>query len=314
MKTLKFIGIAIIAVLMCVNFASCNSEDVSNETNDEIIVNLNLDGEFIEYSEYPLSRNTETPAIQIQIEQYNVNTEEYEPYAYGTFDDISKISAKLNKNYKYNFIVCLYYDYIEKYIFSLFDTPKVDIGIINKFEYSNKYLHISRPGYAMSPVDRSTLNYADNMIPCKSFHGRLEDYEPDGNDISIDMKNTTIGLEVIVEGMTEGKIENRKKTMGSIPFSIEYPATTYSTLRTSYCDVWVQEYVPVHLNIYYINTNGDEVAIVDEQISVKRNHKKVVTIKLEKINSNEVNSNLSLNLEDDEMGNDTEAEYTGQIN
>ena len=34
MKTLRFIGMALFAVLMCVNFASCSSDDDLNEEND----------------------------------------------------------------------------------------------------------------------------------------------------------------------------------------------------------------------------------------------------------------------------------------
>ena len=60
MKTLRFFGMALFAVLMCVNLASCSSDDIEpneSQKGKEVVVSLGFSGDF-EISESPLSRAT----------------------------------------------------------------------------------------------------------------------------------------------------------------------------------------------------------------------------------------------------------------
>lgn len=298
--------------IICLLVTACGNDESFCAEEETINVSLSLQGEYIEMSESPLSRGSETPSLQIQVYQLNVNTNKYEPYAYGTFDNTSNLNIELKKDAKYNFTVCLYYDYIDKYIFCLKDygKPKTDIGIINAFVYSNKVLDISYTGYGAGPVSRLTLNYADDMIPCKSFHGVLKDYIPNENGIAINMLNTTIGLEVIVEGMTEGRVENKS----SIPFIIAYPNTEYSTIRTSYSTaVYCGETFVINLYMSYYNSKEEETTLLEKQISVKRNHKKTIRIKLNSTSTNETQNKISFIMENEAMSDDETVEYDCNI-
>lgn len=317
MKIIRLFAILLIIALNA-GFISCSNNDDdtfnSNSSEETVTVSFALQGNFTEISEELLTRSTEIPSLQIQVHQLNINTNKYEPYAYGTFDNTSNITITLKKNTKYNFTVCLYYDYIDKYIFSLEENPKADIGIINSFVYSNKILHISRSGTAASPVSRSTLNYAHNMIPCKSFHGILTEYIPDGNNIVINMLNTTVGLDVIVDGMTEGKIENKNKNMGSIPFTIEYPNNKYSTICTNYSDaVFLLDHFYSTLSISYYNSKEEETVIINEDIVMQINHKKTIKINLSPISSDEMKGKIYFNMENSPMINDEMKEYDCKV-
>ena len=87
MKTLRMIGMALFAVLMCVNFAACsNEENEVPQERKEIMVSLGFGGDF-EISESPLSRATSNDLYFIQVGQGSLSSAKM--CSYGLFDDVS---------------------------------------------------------------------------------------------------------------------------------------------------------------------------------------------------------------------------------
>ena len=77
------IGMAMFAILMCVNFASCSNDgNEVPEQGKEIMVSLGFSGDF-EISESPLSRATSDDLYLIRVQKKNGSS--YTSYAYGLF-------------------------------------------------------------------------------------------------------------------------------------------------------------------------------------------------------------------------------------
>lgn len=186
------IGMALFAVLMCLNFASCSSEEVVPEepTQDKYItVGLDCIGEYLEITNSPLSRATEDDEFYIQV--YSINENGYpEPYANGHFEtSLNGIFLKLLQGKKYNFKIAINVK-----------------GRLNDYENFDKNFN-----YSSSLV--SSWGSAGNFfIPvsteCEGFYGELDNFTPvEGENIVISTKRVSYGAKFIAENLSEGTLD-----------------------------------------------------------------------------------------------------------
>ena len=104
MKAFRLIGMALVAVCLCMNFASCSNEDmVAPEDPQEekyVTVGLGCTGEFLEFSNSPLSRTTAEELYGIQVYALAENGTNSDgsicyletPYAHGVFVSLDNVN------------------------------------------------------------------------------------------------------------------------------------------------------------------------------------------------------------------------------
>lgn len=186
MKTLRMIRMALFAVLMCVNFASCNNDEVvpNEPTQDNYItVGLNCVGEYLDITESPLSRTSEgdegeTFLIQIYLLNENGNPN---PYAYGTFKgSLDEVTVKLLQGKEYMFRVAI----------AKSELRSAD----NKIYYSSVELN-------------DLSNISDQVSQYEAFFGELNNYTPsEGENVEINTKRISYAAKFVVENLNEGSV------------------------------------------------------------------------------------------------------------
>ena len=107
MKSLRLVAMAMMAVMMCMNFASCSNEDVlASEDPKEpkyVTVGLGCTGEFLEFSESQMGRAATDELYGIQVyaltengtDSYGNPTYQSTYYAYGMFTSLDNVKIKL---------------------------------------------------------------------------------------------------------------------------------------------------------------------------------------------------------------------------
>ena len=107
MKKVTFFKSAILALLACVCFVSCenNSGEIPTEP-ETYTVKLGWAGEILDVSYEPLSTRVTTDDLY-GIQVYSNDDSEWIPYAYGLFDDPNNITVTLQKDCKYKFVATM---------------------------------------------------------------------------------------------------------------------------------------------------------------------------------------------------------------
>ena len=302
MKRLRLIRMALFAVLMCVNFASCSNDDVApNEPQKpkEYTVSLGFTGE-ISVSESPLSRaETEEKNDLYGFVIYSCPNVEgqtkYTKYAYGLFDDVSSVNIKLLEGYKYKFTSTMLVNGKNViYSYGLDYKEPFHMYLTNKFTYSSAENLISSE---MSKVGSYYHNKVDR------YYGKLLDFIPSDENKSakIYMKRTSFGAKFVAENLSEGQLDI---AMESSPLVRLTPETTTSENIYHLSDVvsaydtedYFEEIATV---INWKKTDDVVVPLGEHKIKFKRNKLTTITIKVADITSD---NNISVEFEDDEMG------------
>ena len=182
---------ALLTVLMCVNFVSCSNEEVlpDEPTQDKYItVGLDCVGEYLDITDSPLSRAVGNDAYYIQV--YSVDDEDSTtPYAYGNFEtSLNGVTIKLLQGKKYNF--------------------KVAISIGGSYEYGyydTKFTYSSKEG-------DNWLNYESRRIPIsiehEGYYGELDEFIPEeGANVEIETKRVSYAANFIAENLDEGTLD-----------------------------------------------------------------------------------------------------------
>lgn len=296
------------AVLMCVNFASCSSDDDfgPNESNKpqkpkEYIVSLGYTGE-LSVSESPLSRaeaeeKNDLYGFSVTYCPNVAGQTTYEPYAYGLFDDITSIKVKLLEGYKYRFATTMIVNgkNVIHYVGNEYKWPFLMI-LNNEFTYSDKL---------MNYVEYSTINNPSyNRYPADRYYGNLADFIPseENDNAQIYMKRVVFGAKFVAENLDEGKLNVIVEKAPSVTLTPEEAATeeiiyTLSGVKSAYeTDDYSEE---VAINIKWVKANSVTVPLGEHKINFKRNKLTTITIKVADITSD---NNVSVELEDEEMG------------
>ena len=305
MKTLRMIGMALFAVLMCVNFASCSSDenDVPQKA-EEILVSFGLCGE-INVSESPLSRTEEKPDLYgIQIyscpNSLESTTSEYTPFAYGIFDDVSSITASLLKGYKYKVSILLIKN--GKNILRVNDygeyVSPFNAALSNSFTLSTE--EAIKPGHTISYSDGT--QYFNDAV--EKYYGETTDFIPsdENNSIDIFMKKMFFGGKFIAENLTEGTLSIIFEEFIAPQIDIISPETTIQKLfalrdvRSAYNS---EDYTnDIKITLIWTKADGAEVPLGIYTIQFKRNKLHTIRIKIKEVNST---SGIGIELEEGEF-------------
>lgn len=288
MKTLRMIGMALFAVLMCVNFASCSSEE-DVEPNEpqkpkEYTVSLGFTGE-ISVSEAPLSRaeGNDLYGVYVYSCPNSGENNKYKQYAIGLFDDPTAISIKLQEGYKYKFVSTMIVNGKQ----SVFSTTNSDSELIwsspfnlplnNDFNFSSSFGDSHEKGY--SYVNGHTY-YVPNV---DRYYGEFSDYIPSENGkVDISMKRTSFGIKVVADKLEEGTLNIAIN--GGPGLSIEHPKTavediyTFQSVVSAYNTEDYSETIAT--TISWTKEDGAIVPLGTHNITYKRNKLTTITIKV----------------------------------
>lgn len=143
------------------------------------------------------------------------------------------------------------------------------------------------------------------------YYGETTDYVPvEGGTVSINMKKCVFGLQINVNGLTDGALNVR---LGRSSSSFSDDIVTFSNLNTDgvavpetiftfedVYDCWLQDTYSLERKVYITWTRGNSVTqeLEPRAITLKRNVLTTININLSGSSSD---NGFSLDLEDDEM-------------
>lgn len=315
MKTFKLIGMVMIAIMMCMSFASCGNEDVvaleEPQNDDYITVGLGCTGEFLEFSDSPMSRTAEDALYGIQVfaltksgtnEDETITYYNSTPYAYGMFTSLENIKIKLLRGKQYRF----------------------DVGIaIDPFKYGQE--HWFHETYNQNQNKDFTYSSQQEVYPTAHsgyashyteylhdrYYGELEIYTPTENEnINIYTKRVGYGVKYETTGLKTGEtltIEVSKPYDESSLYTVEIGNEphdgiyTFSNILSAWYDTY-NEYVGPHpetgnpmyntlsyrsekkLAISWNKADGNVIPMGTYDVTFKRNVKTTIRINAENLN------------------------------
>jgi hypothetical protein len=284
MKTVRMIGLALFAILLCVNFTSCSSNDDvepdAPQKPKEYVVSLGFTGE-ISVSESPLSRASGNDLYGIQV--YSCPNLEgsttYSYYAKGLFDDTSLMTLKLLEGYKYKFVATMVVDGKNQICYNGCYLSPFNEELTNSFTYSlTDYIF---------GLDRGTTTLV-NSLECKipkvdRYYGETTDYIPaENSNVIINMKRTVFGAKFVADNLEEGTVSISMKNATKV--EITHPKTesegifTFSNVGDAYAN---DEYTEtISTEIIWTKADGVVVPLGTHNITFKRNVLTTITIKV----------------------------------
>lgn len=303
MKTLRMIGMALFAVLLCMNFAACNNDDNSEVLEQDleyVTVGLNCTGEFLTLRETPINTRANESVQEIQdvyaIKVYEVGEDNTETgYAYGVFTSLNDVKINLVAGRKYNFRTSIQIgnNNFNKPIGSEF-VYTTDIDILN-FE-------------ALGLIDPLLSTFQSDR-----YYGAINNYVPEQNGtIEIETKRIVYGANFIATGLSEGElnvvVSKRDRDFYSVELTEENPQSneiyTFQQIR----EAWQQYENYTSTKRLYITWTKDDNSVIPlgiYEVTFKRNVKTTIKINLENIG---FNNTLSITKEESDLSDD-ENEY-----
>ena len=307
MRTFRLIGMALLAVVMCVNFTSCSNEEVVSDepTQDKYItVGLGCVRENIDITDSPLSRAATTNDLY-GIQVYTVEDGwNLIPYAYGVFNTLDNVTVKLLSQKTYKFEITVVIDGNSRG-FSFWYGGSGTQGS-GQFAYSpDVYLSLSSGGYVGN-------DYVWNF---ERFYGELDNYTPVENEnVTIETKRVSYGAKYIAENLSEGCIDIKvanKNSEGNPLYKVNLTTTNYEndniyTFRDILDAYKNNDYsVENTLIITWTKDNGDVIPLGTYTVTFKRNVKTTIRIKAGDLS---VNKGITVTKEDTPFSDD-ENEY-----
>lgn len=279
---------ALVAVLMCVNFVACSNDDSEGMKEQQVhTVPLNCVGEILDITKEPLSRNNiSTGVYSISVITGN------NIYAEGTFASVENLTIDLLDGEVYKFIVT--------YELNSTDTPT------NEFNYELKAL------------GNNNVSVISAYKQLDAYYGICEEYTPAVNKrVEIYMKRMAFGLKIQVKELNEGssvKVNLSPKGMDSYCNVCELDKTisTHEGIYVfnKYSDVYkgvlvdgeyVNYFEEARLQIILARVDGIEVELVrDQKIELERNKKMYITINVGQSDTT-LSNGASITFETDEM-------------
>lgn len=309
MKTLRLIGMALFAILMCVNFASCsNKENEIIQDGEKVLVSLGFGGDY-KISSFPLSRNAGNNDL------YYINIKDKNSYVYacGLFDNLNNISIELTKGETYSFSAVIVKDGKNKlynnnnlYSTALFQheltnsfskakiTPDTDAFILadeKEYYIANVETYMSQAGFTYSPQNDDAIE-----IPMSRFEAFGADFIAEYFD------------EGTLKITLEKEIDNSIITKSPI-LNIQHPTKSVSEIFTvlpydkTTTDLWTSvegnRVLNAIVNITWVKGDNSEVSLGSPIIPFKCGYKTTVEI----IVDNSTNNSISFNIDETELGN-----------
>lgn len=309
MKSLRLVAMAMMAVMMCMNFASCSSEDVlASEDPKEpkyVTVGLGCTGEFLEFSESQMGRAATDELYGIEVFTLTENgTDSYgnlvykeTNYAYGMFTSLDNVKIKLLEEQKYRFVVSIVIDPFKN-------------GSIPWFGYNYYDSYFNQHGTqfvysSSSMIDVYAIMGSYGQCNYDRYYGELDLYTPEQNEsVEIHTKRVAYGVKYEATGLGDGDtfLVEVKRGEGSL-YDIEFGAENYESIYTfSYIygawrgigvgdynystgkyDEYENYYSDKHLTIYWKKADGTVVPMGTYTVTFKRNVKTTIRIKAENL-------------------------------
>ena len=318
MKTVRMIGLALFAILLCVNFSSCSSNDDvepdAPQKPKEYIVSLGFTGE-ISISESPLSRASGNDLYGIQVYSCpNVDgATTYTKYAYGLFDDTSEMTIKLLEGYKYKFIATMVADGKNKISHAtetdIYLAPFKINGSTSEYTKITNSFKITNIEYFYGLDSGSTGSQLGHAAGFERYYGSCDYIVDDSKSVSIDMKKAVFGAKFIAEGLTEGVLTVKMYRTRDI--LITHPEASYENIFTfdklSSTDNYSEK---INTVISWTKTDGVVVPLGTHDITFKRNVLTTVTIKVADVTTE---NGIGFELETTEMGTEDITIENGEI-
>ena len=302
MKSLRLVAMAMMAVMMCMNFVSCSNEDVlASEDPKEpkyVTVGLGCTGEFLEFSESQMGRAATDELYGIQVYALTENgtnsygnpiySETY--YAYGMFTSLDNVKIKLLEEQKYRFVVSIVIDPFKN---------NVDWWFNHYYNNGTEFVYSSTENYFYPyAVNSGNFNY-------DRYYGELDVYTPEQNEsVEIHTKRVAYGVKYEATGLGDGdSFLVEVKQGGSSLYDIEFGAENYEGIYTfswilgawrgreisgSYDSTtgkyeYENYYTDKHLAIYWKKADGTIVPMGTYLVTFKRNVKTTIRIKAENL-------------------------------
>lgn len=318
MKTVRMIGLALFAILLCVNFTSCSSNDDvepdAPQKPKEYVVSLGFTGE-ISVSESPLSRASGNDLYGIQVYSCpNVDgATTYTKYAYGLFDDTSEMTIKLLEGYKYKFIATMVVDGKNKISHAtetdIYLAPFKINGSTSEYTKITNSFKITNIEYFYGLDSGSTGSQLGHAAGFERYYGSCDYIVDDSKSVSIDMKKAVFGAKFIAEGLTEGVLTVKMYRTRDI--LITHPEASYENIFTfdklSSTDNYSEK---INTVISWTKTDGVVVPLGTHYITFKRNVLTTVTIKVADVTTE---NGIGFELETTEMGTEDITIENGEI-
>ncbi len=330
MKKNKWMGIALTAILMSVNFMSCSNDDdvvipeqQQPEESEYITVKLGCTGEFLQLEEsFMMTRANEDAKDLIGIQVFAMDSGV--PYAYGLFTSLEDVSIKLKAGDKYKLIASIVVDacecegehtcgHSEGYdnSISIFETP-----ISTEFTYSDSWIIHGNHGMSY---------YYDYDY----FYGELEEYIPQkGDTANIETIRTAYGVHYAVENLNEGYLSinyelkawawagNRYDYTETITpdssefdkiYMLRYPYEAWKAWKYGETDSYNPQ--PYNLTINWTKNNGSVIELGTFPITFKRNVK--TTIRMDMAELTQFNNGITVTQTEEWADDENEYLITG---
>ena len=299
---------ALFAILMSVNFASCNSEENDIPLKGkEVIVSLGFGGDF-DISESPLSRVESNDLYFIQVGQ-GTYSGDATICAYGLFDSSSDIKIKLIENEEYYFHAYVMKGAKEvlKHTNNIYqDEPFLfNVELNNRFTYSDEESFAatgkktSNFGYKFIYTDGNSYHFAKDIDLYFSDNVRSFTATENGK-MTLNLIRFSYGANFIADNLTEGslKISMQKKLEGNTEIYIS-PTIELTTSNTSSDNIYAipptsvmeqnednEFIVNMPISFTWIKSDNSEIPLGTPTITLKRNKKVTVKIKVDKSSEN----------------------------
>lgn len=297
MKTFRLIGMALVAMCLCMNFASCSNEDVLSPEDPQeekyVTVGLGCTGEFLEFSDSPLSRNTDEELYGIQVYALTENGGySSTPYAYGMFTSLDDVKIRLLKEQKYKFEVSVVINPFKKECDEWFGY------------YYSKYFEIYNTEFAYSASFTINCDYVrDNynggekwkQYDYDRYYGMLDLYVPDENGyVEINTKRVTYGVKYETMGLNSEEsvkiqVLNGNKNLYDVVLGSEsnesiYTFSTIAKVWDAACNGPKDYTSDKKLTITWNKADGTSVPMGTYNVTFKRNVMTTIRIKAENLN------------------------------
>lgn len=269
----------------------------------EYVISLGFSGEITNIENTPLTKAVTEDLYGIQVYSKASENEEYQPYAYGLFDNIDNLSINLLENHIYKFESTMVVDGKNK-------LPNFGYGYSYPFMRGSEYSKINSNFNYSSTISFQFLRYGRTDLEVNNtnvfyerpntdrYYGEYLNYTPtEKGNININMKRVSFGVTFKSEGLTEGKLEISLK--GAPELYIIYGESTevsdiFTFVNLGNGTTWISddyaETVPVLIT--WEKADKAIIPIVRQDITFKRNQLTTVTILV----SSNTNNNSTINI------------------
>jgi hypothetical protein len=303
--------IAFVVVLLATFNTSCSTSIITETGDIEVYtVNLGWGGE-LDVTYEPLTRSqvsTDLYGVQVYSASTMNDYTDWEPYAYGLFDDSNNITINLIKGYQYKFVATMVKDgknivkYCDDRYYHPFFVENADRGqmvLDNTFYYSGtKFIS------GLNSGDTRLKDGCSYTVPTtERYYGVLEDYNAGQKNTTakIKMKRVSFGAKFIVDGKLSdsGKLEVQVGGAPNVIVDITNEnkqftkVYTFNDIESAWEDNTYSQIYGVVINWH--RNDGTVLPLGTHDITFKRNTATVIKVR---IDNDGLDSGIGVEIED----------------